>query len=115
MLLAEERKTVMEYGKRLLDSGLTTGTGGNISIYNPDRGLMAITPTGMLYYDIKPEDVVVMDLENNVIDGKRQPSSEYLMHKIFYEKREDVRAVVHTHSIYATTIAALNWELPAVH
>lgn len=76
---------------------------------------MAITPTGMLYYDIKPEDVVVMDLENNVIDGKRQPSSEYLMHKIFYEKREDVRAVVHTHSIYATTIAALNWELPAVH
>ncbi len=115
MILADERKTVIEYGKRLLDSGLTTGTGGNISIYNQDKGLMAITPTGIPYHDIEPEDVVIMDLEGDVIDGKRQPSSEYLMHKIFYEKREDVRAVVHTHSVYATTIACLNQELPAVH
>jgi len=115
MLLAEERKMIAEYGKKLIDSGLTTGTGGNISIFNRDQQLMAITPSGVPYHNISPEDVVVLDLNNNILDSNKKPSSEYEMHKIFYEKRKDVTAVVHTHSVYATTIACLNWELPAVH
>ena len=115
MLLAEERELVVLYGKKLIDSGLTTGTGGNISIFNPAKGLMAISPSGIAYHEIKPEQVVIMDLANNIVDSDKRPSSEYNMHKIFYKKREEVRAVVHTHSVYATTIACLNWELPAVH
>ncbi len=115
MLLAEERELVVLYGKKLIDSGLTTGTGGNISIFNPAKGLMAISPSGIAYHEIKPGQVVIMDLANNIVDSDKKPSSEYNMHKIFYKKREDVRAVVHTHSVYATTIACLNWELPAVH
>ncbi|MFW6266476.1 MAG: L-fuculose-phosphate aldolase [Halanaerobiales bacterium] len=115
MKIKEERKKVVEYGKKLIESGLTTGTGGNLSIYNADKGLMAISPSGMDYFEIEVEDVLVMDLKGNIIEGNKKPSSEYAMHSIFYRNREDVRAVVHTHSIYSTTIATLNWEIEPVH
>ena len=58
----------MEYGKKLITSGLTTGTGGNLSIFNREEGLVAISPSGMDYFDITPEDVVVIDLHGNVVD-----------------------------------------------
>jgi len=110
-----ERKKIMEFGKKLVDSGLTKGTGGNLSIYNPDEELMAISPSGIPYYDIRLEDIVVMDLEGNVVEGSRKPSSEYEMHKIFYEKRDDIYSVVHCHSIYSTTISILREDIPASH
>jgi L-fuculose-phosphate aldolase len=115
MLLENERKEIVTYGRRLIESGLTKGTGGNLSIFNREEQLMAITPSGMDYYSIKPEDIVVMDLQGDIVEGIRTPSSEYGMHKIFYEKREDINAMVHAHSTYSTTIACLNWEIPAVH
>ena len=114
MLLEEERKLIVTYGKKLITSGLTKGTGGNISIYHPEEKLMAISPSGLDYFETEPEDVVVLDLEGKVVDGTRKPSSELDMHSIFYKNREDINAIVHTHSPFATTIAALNWELPAV-
>lgn len=115
MLLEKERKEIVEYGQKLIESGLTTGTGGNISVNNREEGLMAISPSGIDYYETNPEDVLVMDLKGNIVEGDKTPSSEYDMHKIFYEKREDINAVVHCHSVYSTTLACLNWELPAVH
>jgi L-fuculose-phosphate aldolase len=114
VLLRQEREQIVEYGKRMLSSGLTRGTGGNISIYNPAANLMAISPSGLAYAEIRPEDVVVLDLDGGVADGLRKPSTELDMHKIFYLNRNDIRAIVHTHSPFATTISALNWELPAV-
>ncbi|MCC3145596.1 L-fuculose-phosphate aldolase [Halanaerobium sp. Z-7514] len=114
MLLENERKKVVEYGKKLIESGLTKGTGGNISVYNAEKNLMAISPSGIDYFKTEPEDVVVLDLDGKVVDGKRKPSSEYPMHKIFYERREDIKAVVHAHSIYSTTISVLRWEIPAL-
>ncbi|MFK7982703.1 MAG: L-fuculose-phosphate aldolase [Saprospiraceae bacterium] len=113
MLLKAERKLIVEYGKKLLDSGLTKGTGGNISICNKDKGLMAMSPSGMNYYEIKPKDIVVMDLTGKVVDGRRKPSVEHSMHRIFYTDRQDINAVVHTHSVACSTMAALHWELPA--
>lgn len=115
MILKEERELIVEYGKKLITSGLTKGTGGNLSIYNRKKGLMAISPSGIDYFKIRPEDVVVLNLSGEKIDGDKNPSSEYEMHKIFYEKRIDIDAIIHTHTIYATTIACLNWDLPAVH
>ncbi|ACL69717.1 L-fuculose-phosphate aldolase [Halothermothrix orenii] len=115
MLLEKERKQIVEYGKKLIDSGLTRGTGGNISIFNFEKKLMAISPTGIEYFDTSPEDVVVMNLNGKIVEGSKKPSSEYRMHLIFYKNRNDVGAVVHTHSIYAATIASLRWELPPVH
>lgn len=114
MLMLEERMDIVKYGKMMIDNGLTTGTGGNISIFNREKGLMAISPTGVPYHEMTPEDVVVMDLEENIIDGVKKPSSEHVMHAIVYKNREDLNAMVHTHSIFAATISALNQPLPAV-
>lgn len=114
MLLSLERELIVEYGKKLITSGLTKGTGGNISIYNRRENLMAISPSGLEYFETKPEDVVVLNLKGEIVEGNRKPSSELEMHSIFYQRRTDINAIVHTHSPYATTIAALNWELPAV-
>ena len=115
MLLQEEREQVVEYGKKLLDTGLVTGTFGNISIYNPEKHLLAISPSGMDYYKTEPEDIVVLTPEGEKVDGAAKPSSEVDMHRVFYLHRPDVRAVVHTHSVFATTLACMNWSVPAVH
>ena len=89
---------------------LTTGTGGNLSIFDRKKKLVAISPSGMDYFDVTAEDVVIIDLEGNVVEGNRTPSSEVSMHLIYYNKRNDIEAVVHTHSTYATTISCLNWD-----
>lgn len=113
MLLKSERELIVEYGKRLIQSGLTKGTGGNISIYNREKDLMAISPSGIDYFDTLPEDVVVTNLDGEVVDGNRKPSSELDMHRIFYQRRDDINSVVHTHSTFSTTLATLRWPLPA--
>ncbi len=114
MLLKEERELIVEYGKKLITSGLTKGTGGNISIFNRKENLLAISPSGMDYFKTNPEDVVVLNLDGKIIEGNRKHSSEIEMHCIFYRNREDISAIVHAHSPFATTISALNWGLPAV-
>lgn len=113
MILENERELVVEYGKKLITSGLTKGTGGNISIYNKEQGLMAISPSGMDYFETTPQDVVVLNLNGEKVDGQRKPSSEYDMHRIFYQKRTDIEAVVHTHSVYSTVLSTLRIDLPA--
>ncbi len=115
MILELEREKIIKYGKKLVTSGLTKGTGGNLSIYNPKEGLIAISPSGIDYFDIRLEDIVIMDMEGSIVDGHRKPSSEYEMHKIFYEKRDDIFSVVHCHSIYSTTMSLLREDLPASH
>lgn len=115
MLMKEERELVVEYGKKLITAGLTKGTGGNVSMVNRELGYYALSPSGMDYFETKPEDVVILDLKGNIIDGDRKPSSEHEMHRIFYEKRTDINAVIHAHTDFATTIACMNWDLPAVH
>ncbi|WP_352418651.1 L-fuculose-phosphate aldolase [Proteiniborus sp.] len=113
--MKEERELIVEYGKKLLTSGLTKGTGGNLSIFNREKGLFAISPTGIDYFQIKPEDVVVLNIKGEQIDGDKKPSSEVEMHRVFYERRTDIDAIIHTHTMYATTLACLNWLLPPVH
>ncbi|NDL67677.1 L-fuculose-phosphate aldolase [Anaerotalea alkaliphila] len=115
MIMQKEREEIVRYCQKLITTGLTTGTGGNISIYNEELKLMAISPSGLDYFETTPEDIVVMDLEGKVVDGKRKPSSEYEMHKIFYEKRPGVNAVVHTHSKYSAILACLRWGIEPTH
>lgn len=115
MLLQEERESVVDYCRRLVTHHLTRGTGGNVSVCNRERGLMAISPSGMDYFRTEPEDVVVLDLEGRVVEGRRVPSSEVDMHRVLYAGREDIGAVVHTHSTCATTLACLHEGLPPVH
>lgn len=115
MILREEREQVVEYCRMLTTHRLTKGTGGNISACNRKKGLMAISPSGMDYFKTEPEDVVVLDLEGRVVEGRRVPSSETDMHRLLYIDRSDINAVVHAHSTYATTLACMRWNLPAVH
>ena len=76
MLLQKEREDVVKYCKMLIEHGLTKGTGGNISIFNREEGLFAISPSGIDYFETEPEDVVVMNLKGEVVDGKRnRPAS----------------------------------------
>ena len=115
MLLQNERSEIVRFGKSLLTVGLTSGTGGNLSIINRAQGLVAISPSGVPYEVMTPSDVPVVDMDARPVDGGRKPSSELGFHLALYAKRPDIQAVVHTHSVYATTMACLNWEIPAVH
>ncbi|MEZ3433607.1 MAG: L-fuculose-phosphate aldolase [Lachnospiraceae bacterium] len=115
MLLQKEREAVVEYGKTMFSKGLTNGTTGNISVFNREEGLMAISPSGIDYFSTAPEDVVIMKLDGTIADGIRKPSSEVHLHSEVYKSREDVSAVVHTHSDNSTIMACLNWPLPSVH
>lgn len=113
MLLENVRKEIVSYSRKLIESGLTVGTGGNISVFDPDSGLFALTPSGMDYFDMEASDIVVLDLQGRVVDGCRKPSSELELHRIFYEKRPDIRALVHAHSTYCTVLATNRMDLPA--
>ncbi|MDO4990574.1 MAG: class II aldolase/adducin family protein [Eubacteriales bacterium] len=81
----------------------------------PELGLMAIKPSGIGYMETTPEDIVVMDLESHIVDGKRKPSSEWDMHTEFYKNKPSCRAIVHTHSRFCTTFAVLGKPIEAVH
>ena len=115
MILQNEREQVIEYGRKMIELGITVGTFGNVSMFNPEENLMAITPSGMDYYKIKPEDIVVLTPDGEKVDGDRKPSSEYDMHRIFYQRRPGINAVIHTHSVYATTLACMHESIKPVH
>ena len=114
MLLQKEREMIVAYGKRMLSAGLTRGTGGNLSIYDRNLELMAITPSGIPYEEIEAEDILIMKLDGTIVEGNKTPSSEHTMHEIVYRTREDVGAMLHMHSTFAVTLACLNEDLPAV-
>lgn len=115
MRMLKQRKLVVEFGQKLVTGGLTTGSGGNLSLIDRKQGLVAITPSGVDYFEITPGQVVLVDLKGKLVDGPGRPSSELGFHLALYADRPDINAVVHTHSPYATTLACLNWELPPAH
>ncbi len=116
MRLEKERKEIVAFGRKLLTSGLTAGTGGNLSIVNRKKNLVAITPSGVDYLEMSPEDVVLVGMEGGLVEtSKCKPSSELLFHLALYSNRQNIQAIVHTHSVYATTLATLGWEIPAFH
>jgi len=114
MLLSAEREAVAVYSKRLLHSGLTKGTGGNISIRKGEYA--AVTPSATPYDSMTAKDVVVVRVsDGQVVEGEMQPSIETGMHLSCYRSRDDISAIVHTHSPFACTIACMQKEVPAVH
>lgn len=113
-MMETARALVVEYGKKLISSGLTTGTGGNLSVFDRESGLIAISPSGMDYGETKPEDVVLLRPDGSVFTGERKPSSEAPMHRLFYAVRPDRSAVVHTHSPAVTALSCRRKPLPPV-
>lgn len=117
MLLLKEREEIVNYGKKLITSGLTKGTGGNISIYNREDNLVAISPSGLDYFETEVADVVIVNIEGDIIECSQglKPSSEISMHLVLYKNKEDANAIVHTHSKFATVLACMGWNIEAVH
>lgn len=115
MKLIKERQEIVDHGKKMITNGLTTGSGGNISIFNRKEGLIAISPSGLDYFETDINNIVIVDLEGNIVQGDLKPSSEMGMHLIFYKNRKDANAIVHTHSKYATAVSCMGWDLKAVH
>lgn len=114
MLLEDLRAEVLATARQMVADGLAYGAQGNISALDPATGLIAITPSAVEYDRMGVEDVVVVDKLGKVVEGKWKPTSETLMHTIFYRERSDVGAVVHTHAPYATTFAIIGEPVPMV-
>lgn len=95
MLMIKAREEIMKYGKKLVTSNLTKGTGGNLSVFDRESGYMAITPSGIDFFEITPEDIVILDLDGKIVEGARNPSSEWEMHLLQYKTRTDIDAVIH--------------------
>lgn len=118
MILADERRAVCEYARRLSADGLVVGTSGNVSARSDD--LIAVTPTGVDYGVLTPEDIPVVSLDGSIVEGHLRPTSEMPMHLAVYTRAADpdgapITGVVHTHSVHATAVSTLVDEVPAVH
>jgi len=110
----ELKQFVIDTGIEMLQKGITVGTWGNISIRDPETGLVYISPSGMAYDKIKPQHIVVLNEDLEVVDGEAEPSIEKQMHVEVYIKRPDINAVIHTHPTYSTVFGVTNRTLPAV-
>ena len=106
-------KQIIETAIAFNTSGLSVGTSGNLSVRTP-QGYF-ITPTGIPYIQLKEADIVEMDLKGNIIHGDLKPSSEWHFHQGIYQAREEINAIVHVHSDYATGIACTRQDIPAFH
>ena len=106
---ADIRKEIIKTGILILEKGLVQGTGGNIS-RRTEKGIL-ITPSGMDYRTLTCEDIVLLAPDGKVLEGTRVPSIERSLHLRIYRSRADINAVIHTHSVYATAIAAARQPL----
>lgn len=111
MQFSAERRQVVMSGRQMARAALAVGTWGNISCRLPGN-LMAITPSGMDYETLEPQDIVIMDLEGNCLEGSCKPSTEQPLHRAIYAAMDEVGAIMHTHSIYASAMAAARKPIP---
>jgi len=114
------RQQLILTARRMETSGLNKGTAGNLSVRANNKGESGflITPTGMPYETLEPEDIVFMRLDNthgSLPDNRRKPSSEWRFHHDIYAARPEAGAVVHAHSPFATSLACLRHDIPAFH
>jgi len=111
MNFISQRNSMIDFGRNLYQAGLIAGTDGNLSV-RVDENRLLITPSGAAKGRMKPEDMVMADLEGNILEGGRPASSEILMHLHAYKKRQDIKACCHAHPPHATAFAAVGKELP---
>lgn len=111
-MMQAQREQLLHITRRLSELDLNRGTSGNVSVHSGD-GLL-ITPSGMAVEAMTPHDMVWMDFDGNP-QGERQPSSEWRFHRDILQARAEVGAVIHTHSMFATTLACLRRDIPPFH
>ncbi len=116
MGLATEKakEQLVKVAQKVAASGLVVGTWGNLSCLVPRDEVVCITPSGMGYDGMQPEDVVVLNLEGRVVEGERRPSTEWRMHLAIYRARPDAGAVIHTHSLWCSALAVVRRGIPPI-
>nr|WP_281377689.1 class II aldolase/adducin family protein [Saccharopolyspora hordei] len=110
--MAEQRGEVIAIAQRMTADRLVVGTSGNVSVRCGD--LVAVTPSGVDYDDLRVDDIPLVTLDGEVVEGELKPTSELPMHLTAY-REHGAGAVVHTHSLHATALSLLRDEVPAVH
>ncbi len=111
-MLEALREQVWKLHLELPRNDLVKWTGGNVSGRDPETGLVVIKPSGVKYPDLKPEQLIVLDVDGKIVEGNLSPSSDTASHLYIYRHRPDVCGVVHTHSPYATAFAAVGKPIP---
>ena len=114
MLLPELRKEVCDLHAELPNNHLVAWTSGNVSARDPESGLVVIKPSGVKFPDLTPENMVVVSIEGDVVEGDYKPSSDTASHCLIYREMPHVNGVVHTHSRYATAFSVLGKSIPCV-
>lgn len=112
--ITKTRKSIIEFGCMLLDSGLIVGTWGNLSSRVEGTDYVAITPSGRNYRTLDTEDIVIVDLDGNVVNGELKPSSEMALHLAIYKERNDINSIIHTHSVFASACAVARHDIPPI-
>ncbi len=113
-MLEQLKDQLAELHLELPRNNLVAWTGGNISARDAGTGLIVIKPSGVRYPDLRPEHLVVLDLDGKIVEGHLKPSSDTYSHLYIYRHRADVGGIVHTHSRYATAFAAVGKPIPCV-
>ena len=108
------KQQVFQANLDLVKHGLVIFTWGNVSAIDREKGLIVIKPSGVSYDGMKPEDIVVLDMEGNVVEGKYKPSSDTATHLELYKAFPDIGGVVHTHSTFATAWAQAGCDIPNI-
>ena len=108
------KQQIVETAQSLVEKGYLMATGGNLSIRIPGQNAFAVTPSNYDYGKMTPDDVCILDFDLNLIEGALKPSVESALHAGVYVTRADVQAVVHTHQVYASTLALINAPIPAL-
>jgi ribulose-5-phosphate 4-epimerase/fuculose-1-phosphate aldolase len=114
MLYQSLREEVYTFANQMVTDGLAYGSQGNISLYDPLSGVIAITPSALPYNMMQPEDICLVDLKGKTIDSKWKPTSEIALHLVFYQSRPEIQAVVHSHAPYSTTFGVINEPIPMI-
>ena len=107
------REAIVAMGKELIERKLVAGSWGNISVKIAD-GVYAVTPSGRGYANQEPKDIVIIDNACSTLDGELTPSSESKLHTAIYSACPEAKAIIHTHSIYASALAAMRKPVPAI-
>lgn len=111
-MLNELKISVFRANLELVNNGLVIHTWGNVSGRDKSSGLIVIKPSGVGYSSMKPEDMVVVDLEGKVVEGNRRPSTDTPTHLMLYRNYDSIGGIVHTHSTYATSWAQAGKAIP---
>lgn len=112
-MLEDLKQKVFKANLELVEKNLVIYTWGNVSGIDREKGLIVIKPSGVDYDKLKAEDMVVVDLEGNVVEGKLKPSSDTPTHVVLYNAFKEIGGVVHTHSEWATSFAQAGLGIPA--